>query len=433
VKKIEKLSKYKAHPIIMEITSAKLNKLQQRAYDAVITDKQNIFITGAAGVGKSFIIKKLKHDLELVYFRNVALTSTTGISAQIIGGVTLFSYLGIQLGTKPLDILIQQIRKNIFMLNRWRRISVLIIDEISMLSMELFEKLNKLAQELRNNNKPFGGIQLVLSGDYLQLPSVGRDDFLFESSIWKQCIQETIYLAEIIRQSDEIFIRILNKIRLGIVDDEVRTVLQSREIKYTSDVGLIPTMLYATNAKVDAANTHYYDKLKTEEYTYELKRNWFKRTAYPEKYDSMIRFKEKLSLKVGAQVMHLVNSNGLVNGSRGIVTNIIEGLPMVLFDNGAELMISPVTLDMEENGTVLFSYTQLPLTLAWSATIHKSQGSTLTLARIDFKRAFEFGQLYVALSRVKSLDGLYIRNLDFDVIKASPKAVKYYKDLDDMQ
>ena len=407
-----------------------LNKLQKIAYDAVITHKQNIFITGAAGVGKSHLLKKIKYDLEIKHFCNVALTSTTGISAQIIGGATLFSYLGIQLGTKPVEGLYQMIKKNIFMLNRWLKISVLIIDEISMLNIELFEKLDKLGQLIRNNNKPFGGIILILSGDFCQLPPVKSDKFLFESDIWNKCIQRIIYLTEVIRQSDKLFIKVLNNIRLANIDQEVMEVLKSREIKYKSETGIIPTMFHATNAKVDAYNKHYYDKLDTNEYTYDLKRTWFKRTAYPEKYDPLIRFKEKLFLKVGAQVMHLVNTAPLVNGSRGIVTDIIDGLPMVLFDNGIEKIIGPATLEIEEAGMIVLSYTQIPLTLAFSISVHKSQGSSVSLARIDFNKIFEFGQLYVALSRVKSLDGLYIRNLDFNVIKAHPKAVKFYKDLE---
>lgn len=410
-------------PNTTEIT---LNILQQKAYDAVL-EKQNIFITGPGGVGKSFLIKKIKNDLSAT--KNIAITSTTGISAQIIGGVTLFSYLGIQLGTKTYDVLLLQLQKNIFMLNRWKRIDILIIDEVSMLSIELFEKLEKLARAIRKNQLPFGGIQLILTGDWLQLPSVTQSDFLFESNMWHTCIQQTIYLTQVIRQSNELFIRVLNKVRICDIDQEVRDVLQSREIKYHSVTGLIPTMFFATNAKVDAANDAYYKKLTTQEYTYTLQYTWNKYVSYKEKYATLLRFKQELNLKVGSQVMYLINKNNLVNGSRGIIKEFVEGFPVVIFDNGITLLISVETLDIEEGNTSVVSYTQLPLTLAWAITIHKSQGSTLTLARINFKNVFEYGQIYVGLSRIQTLEGLYIRNLDFNVIKANPKAIQYYNNL----
>jgi ATP-dependent DNA helicase PIF1 len=405
----------------------KLNNMQQKAYDLVVKDKQNIFLTGPGGVGKSFLIKKIKSDLETKYFKTTAITSTTGISAQIIGGSTLFSYLGIQMGTKSFDVLLVMLKKNIFTLNRWRRLNVLIIDEVSMMSIELFEKLEKLARALRGNEKPFGGIQLVLTGDFCQLPSVKQSGFLFESDIWETCINHTIYLTQVIRQTDELFIRVLNKVRLCEIDQEVQDVLKSREIKYISDSGIIPTMIYATNAKVDNANLAYYNKLTTPEHVFNLKYNWHRHTAYKEKYDNLIRFKQELRLKIGSQVMYLINKNNLVNGSRGIIKDFVEGFPVVLFDNGTELTVSHETLDIEENNNIVLSYTQLPLTLAWAITIHKSQGSTLTLARVNCKHIFEFGQLYVGISRIQTLEGLYLRNLDFDVIKANPKAIAYYK------
>lgn len=408
-----------------------LNELQQMAYDQVIQNKKNIFLTGPGGVGKSYLIKKIKIDMEIKYNKNVALTSTTGISAQIIGGATLFSYLGIQLGTKSFDVLLKQLKTNIFILNRWKRIDVLIIDEVSMMSMELFEKLEKLARAIRKNEKPFGGIQLILSGDWLQLPSVTHSNFLFESNMWDTCIDKTIYLTEIIRQTDNLLIRVLNKIRICDIDDEVRMVLKSREIKYHSDIGLIPTMFFTTNQKVDNANNKYYDKLDTIEYSYQLQYNWIKKITYKEKYDVLLRFKQELKLKVGAQVMYLINSSkyNLVNGSRGIIKDFVDGFPLVLFDNGLEIIISNESLDIEEGNDLILTYSQLPLTLAWAVTIHRAQGSTVSLARIDFKNMFEYGQAYVALSRIKSLDGLYIRNLDFNAIKAHPKAVEYYKSI----
>lgn len=407
-----------------------LNQLQQKAYQ-IILDKKSIFITGAGGTGKSVLIKKIKKDMEK---KNIAMTSTTGVSAKLINGVTLHSYLGIQLGDKSYDDLLKLIKINKTVFNRWKLLDILIIDEISMLSVELFEKLDKLAQTLRNNKLPFGGIQLILTGDFCQLPSINSTSLLFESKIWNQCIKETIYLTEIIRQTDINFVKVLNKVRLGIVDEEVQTILKSREIKYKASTGLIPTMLYSINAKVDKTNKLYYERLESQEYTYNVSYHWHKKISFAEKYDSLIRFKTQLKLKVGTQVMFLINRYGLVNGSRGIITSFIEGFPMVLFSDGneknnVEMLIRKETLNIEENNKLIMSYTQLPITLAFATSIHKCQGSTVSLARIDFKNIFEYGQAYTSISRVKSLEGLYIRNLDFSLIKAHPKAVEYYNRL----
>lgn len=410
-----------------------LNKLQKKAYDLAV-NKKNIFLTGIGGSGKSELIKLLKIDLENLN-RITAITSTTGISAKLLNGVTLYSYLGIGLGIKSFPLLLQDVKTNKRALSRWRHLNVLIIDEVSMLSIELFEKLNKIAKSIRMNSLPFGGIQLILTGDWCQLPSVTKSDFLFESPIWKECIEETIYLTDVIRQTDKVFISILNKIRLGIIDDEVRTVLKSREIKYKNDSGILPTMLYSTNAKVDKTNDFYYMKLNTPEFTYKMEYLWRKKVTFKENYDMMLRFKPELKLKVGAQVMYLINKDNLVNGSRGVITEFIDGYPMVLFSDGnkkndVEILINKETLDLEEGDELILSYTQLPLTLAFATSIHKCQGSTVSLVRIDFKNIFEFGMAYVSLSRVKSLEGLYIRNLNVNLIKADIKAVKYYKNLE---
>lgn len=406
----------------------KLNEMQLKAYNAVISRK-NIFITGIAGTGKSAVIKKIKHDMEIIHKINVAITSTTGISANLINGTTLHSYLGIQLGTGSFKKLYKMISTNKKINNRWRRLEVLIIDEVSMLSIKLFEKLERLARAIRCNEQVFGGIQIVLTGDFCQLPPVGEQQFIFESPIWNICIKETVYLRDIMRQSDKTFMRVLSNVRLNNIDDEVKDVLKSREIKYISDTGLIPTMIYSTNAQVDKKNKKYYDKLETKEYTYELKYKWHINVTYKEKYDNLLRFKQDLNLKVGAQVMHLINADGLFNGSRGVIKEFINGIPLVYWVNGMETLVTMATLTIEENDVDVLSYTQIPLKLAFAASCHSQQGSSLDLVRVDCKNFFADGQIYVALSRVRTLEGLYIRNLNLNLIKCNPKAKLYYEAL----
>lgn len=403
-----------------------LNELQKEAYDSVINGN-NVFITGAGGCGKSFLIKKIYKDLGLT--KNVALTSLTGISSEIIGGQTLHSYLGIKLGTGSFEKIYKMISECSSIKYRWKRLDILIVDEISMLSLELFEKLERLARELRGNASPFGGIQLVFSGDFLQLPTVLNNFFCFESNLWNICIKKTIYLTQIIRQKDLLFSNILNKVRIGQLDNDCKKILSLRELKYISDNGLIPTMIYSTNDKVDKMNKKYYDKLDSKEYCYNINFVFKCKIYNKEKYEKLSRFPTEIKLKVGAQVIFLINKDSLVNGSRGVITKFIEGYPVVLFQNGMEIVVYREVLDIEEGDKTIVQYSQIPLKLAWAITCHKSQGCTLDLVCINMKNFFEYGQVYVALSRVKDLNCLYIKNLNYDLIKTNPKALEFYNKL----
>ena len=418
----------------------KFNEKQQEAYDKIIAGK-NLFISGAGGVGKSAVIKRAKFDLEKKYLKNVAVTSTTGVSANLIGGVTIYSYFGIGLGTGSYEKLLSMISDKPKILARWRNVQTIIIDEASMLPVELFEKLERLARTIRKNSIVFGKIQIIIVADFLQLPVIrinnnGDNKLLFESPVWEKCIKETIYLTQIMRQTDELFARVLNKVRICNIDDEVKEILRSREIKFFSKDGLIPTMIFATNAKVDKTNKHYYDKLTGMEYKYELKKTWCKNITYKEKYDNLIRFEEELCLKVGAQVLYLVNSPdnpNLFNGSRGVIKGFQSGLPVVLFTTGKktfEAIVSDSTLDIVEDDKIIMTYTQIPLKLAFSISCHRSQSQTISLSRIDMSNFWEYGQAYTALSRVRSLEGLFIRNLNFDVIKADKRCIEFYKALE---
>lgn len=409
----------------------RFNGLQQVAYNEII-NKKNCFITGPGGTGKSYLIKQIKIDLESKYQRRCDITSTTGISANIINGTTIHSHFGLGLGRSSYDVLYKSILFNKRILNRWTSANVLVIDEVSMLSISLFEKIEKLARSLRKCDQPFGGIQIILVADFLQLPPVECGDFIFESPIWDTVIQKTIYLKQIMRQDDPVFQQVLNKVRLGLVDDEVEQILQSRAIRYKSVNGMQPMMMYSTNAQVDKANKKYYNRLNGDEFTYKMKFKWFQNIIYKEKYTKNLRFQDEVSLKKGAQVMYLTNmQEGLFNGSIGVIKEIGEDGAIVIFSTGVSVLITPETLDIEENDKIIVSYTQIPLKLAYAASIHKLQGSTISLARIDIKNIFECGQFYVAISRVRDLNGLYLRNLNLNLIKSNPKAVEFYKKIEE--
>lgn len=371
----------------------------------------------------------------------MGVTSTTGISALLFGGVTLHSFLGIGLGHGSVESLYQKIVSRPYLKRRWRELEVLIIDEISMLSPQLFDKLEALARRVRRNEKPFGGIQLILSGDFLQLPCIDSDNFCFESDSWSKCVDNIVYLSEVMRQKDVDFQECLNNIRVGLIPNKTRKLLNSRiGVELKNEFGIKPTKLYSTNYSVDYINNKELDILAQNDpdfYEYKMEINacpGVKNKSYViDKYKKCCNAPELLQLCVGAQVMLLWNMDsdgGLVNGSRGVVTNFINDVPVVKFLNGRELPIDYHVWESEENGQPVLRVIQMPLKLAYALTIHKSQGCSLDYAEIDLSNTFADGMAYVALSRIKNLDGLNIIEINYDQIKANAKAVEFYKKME---
>lgn len=412
-----------------------LNEKQQKAYDAICKGK-NIFLTGSAGVGKSTVIKKFLDDYSS--YKKIGITSTTGISAILIGGSTLHSYLGIGLGEDKVETLFSKIKNNYKAKQKWNITDVLIIDEVSMLKPELFEKLEMLGKLIRKNNLPFGGMQIILSGDFLQLPCVKSEKFVFESELWNQVIKEVHYLDEVVRQDDKEFISVLEKIRLGIIDKEVISLMNSRiDISLENEFGIQPTKLYCKNINVDRINNENLYRLMEEigeSYEYHVEYTFNQDLPFEiiQKYKKSLNIPEKSQFCTGCQVMLAINldlSSDLANGSRGVITGFHEDYPIVQFSNGIKRKIIYQTIEVTENKKIIMTYSYLPLKLAYCASIHKLQGSTLDLVEVDLGDLFEYGQGYVALSRVKSLKGLSIKRIDYDNIAAHPKALEFYKTL----
>lgn len=432
-----------------------MNSQQQRAFDLALSGR-NLLITSAAGCGKSFVLKEIYNALKSR--QTTGLTSTTGVSALQIKGITLHSYLGIGLGSGTISALEKKIRSSAPMRERWNRLKTLIIDEVSMLKPDLLTKLEGLARRLRMSELPFGGIQLIFSGDFLQLPPVGERTFCFDCEAWNFCIpkENIVVLTEMMRQNEPDFVAVLQKLRKANVDDECKRILGDRAKPYESEEdGVEPTFLFAVNRKVDEFNRAKYNAINAEEHTYEMTTCWHKKVDYPDSYLKKINLPEKVQLKKGAQVMHLVNhpDGEIVNGSLGIVVDFVaappepdkngvktapkaaitEKFPLVKFDCGRELIIQPVSHSIEEKEKFILTYTQLPLNLAWASTIHKTQGATIDKVLVDLDDIFENGQMYVALSRCKTLGGLFIKNLNWSRIKAHPRAVKFYQELEAAQ
>ena len=421
----------------MELKSLKLSEKQKDVLDKIIKG-YNVFLTGAGGVGKSLIIK-LFYDA-YKDSKKIGITSTTGTSAILIGGTTLHSFLGIGLGKDSVESLYLKIKKKAYMFKRWRDLDTLIIDEISMLSPHLFDKLEFLARKLRYNELPFGGIQVILTGDFLQLPCIETDEFCFEAKTWDKCIKYSIYLTEIFRQEDILFQTCLNEVRIGKLSKKSIDTLKSTINKdLFNSSGIIPTKIYSLNIDVDKENQKELDKLclknkDLEFFEYELEVNLLKKNLkfVDEKIKKNCVAPQNLQLCIGAQVILLYNidlESGLANGSRGIISKFEDNLPIVKFINGIECAIDYQEWIIEENGEKIISITQIPLKGAYAITVHRSQGLTIDFAELDLSDIFEYGQAYVALSRVKNLEGLSIKNLNIKKIIANKKAVQYYEKL----
>jgi len=425
-----------------------LNSEQRAAYDAIVAGK-SIFLTGPGGTGKSFLLHLLVELLPQQTGREVALTALTGCAALLLHSKakTIHSWAGIGLGKDTVPILVSNIRKSRKSAARWKKTDVLVIDEVSMMTPELFEKLDEVARILRKCQEPFGGLQMVLVGDFYQLPPVqeGSDtSFVFESPLWKQMKLMTHELTKIVRQKDPEFQTVLNEARRGELTKQSIKILKGRiGLDYKNET-IQPTMLFTRRAQVDDINMRHLKGLTTQRMTFNASTE-FKASSLTAddpmvqtavaKLDNNSSYTRELTLAIGAQVMlttNLMPQLGLINGSRGVVVGYgpVEGsaketiVPIVKFRNGREIPIDYATWDVDIPGVLR---RQIPLRLAYAITIHKAQGATLDCALIDVGgRTFEFGQAYVALSRVKDLESLYIHDLEAGAFRAHPKVKKFY-------
>uniref|UniRef100_A0A6C0LX28 AAA+ ATPase domain-containing protein n=1 Tax=viral metagenome TaxID=1070528 RepID=A0A6C0LX28_9ZZZZ len=395
-------------------------KFKKKQNDAlsIMNRGESIFITGAGGVGKTSVLKSFIDNTRI----RVAITSTTIDSANILKGTTLKDFLGIGYRNKPCQTL----------KNRLVFIDCLIIDEISMIHPTLFDRLEHIARTVRGNSKPFGGIQLILSGDFLQLSCKGTMDFCFQAKTWDSCIPNVIYLDEIIRQSDRVFQECLNNIRIGNLTCNTRDVLNNR-IGVVLD-NIRPTKIYARDNNVSIENNIQLDKLAEDGryfYAYEMT---IKTTGQYliNKFIKYCPVEQRIELCIGAHVILAINidqSFGLIKGSRGVVVKFVSDMPVVRFLNGIERIIFMNTWVINEKGREVLEASQIPINIAYAISIHKSQGRSLDYAEIDLSDMFEYGQAYSALSRVKTLAGLSIISINYDYIKADPVAVNYYKNI----
>jgi ATP-dependent DNA helicase PIF1 len=420
-----------------------LNEEQSEALK-IIHEGKSVFLTGPGGTGKSFLIQRIVETLN-EKLKKVAVTALTGCAALLLGkeAKTIYSWAGIGLGRDEATKIGNDIRKQpwkVKVLRRWLLTKVLIIDEISMMTPEILELLDTVGRLVRRQDKPFGGLQLILVGDFFQLPPVSKDEarFVFESPIWNTLDLTTITLKQIMRQSDSSFQEILNEARFGKLSAKSLATLKSRQIDTWQTLKIRPTLLFSRRSEVDMINRKNLKALTGQSKTFEAKTVYDTTIAKGKedttfalaKLDRDAPYTVSLELKVGTQVMLIYNldqANGLVNGSRGIIEDFNSiGYPMVLF-KGCDKAIEIGPQSWESDEIEGLKRSQIPLILAYAVTIHKCQGATLDSALIDIGcSTFETGQAYVALSRVKSLDSLYIFDLEPEAFKANKKVLAFY-------
>jgi ATP-dependent DNA helicase PIF1 len=414
-------------------TIDQLNPKQRECVEQ-IERGQNVLITGPAGTGKSFLLNFLRTK-----YPDLAVAASTGIAALNVGGCTLHSWASLPIDDTPAIEVAKKLneKKNGVWISI-RKTERLAIDEVSMIPAELFDKFDEVLRMVRKCDKPFGGIQIISVGDFCQLPPVAKDGqvarFAFESKSWQAADFKVFLLTEIVRQKDEEFAGILSRVRVGDSSEEVRRVLRPRINAVDGDPSITPVTLCTHNELADRLNLERLAALKAEAVSWTAS-DWADSDHLLKRIDKDCIAQKELTLKVGAQVMLLKNidqSEGLVNGSIGELVDIVNGqfrtkVPVVRFANGITREIETQEWQIIRNRDVLASRRQIPLRLAYAMSIHKSQGMTIDKVRVHLAKCFADGQAYVAMSRARSLPGLFIADITGRSIRANPVALEFYR------
>lgn len=400
---------------------------------AILKAGKNVFLTGSAGTGKTYTLNQY-----ITWLKNhkvpVAVTASTGIAATHMNGTTIHSWSGIGIKNHLSHDNLKSLATKQYLTKNLRNTHILIIDEISMLHRNQLDMIDQVLKYIRNSAKPFGGIQVVFAGDFFQLPPVSRepepsrDKFAFMSGAWVQAAPTVCYLTEQFRQTKNELNTILNQIRSNDVDESAVQLLQETRFNEHS---IEPTKLYSHNADVDSMNEQELKALEAEEEVFFAKKKGNDKMLAG--FVKSLIVQEKFVVKKGAKVMFLKNDHerGIMNGTLGVVVDFQKDsdengpFPLVQLMDKRKVLATPETWSINnEKGTPLVSFEQVPLRLAWAITVHKSQGMTLEAAEVDLSKAFEPGQGYVALSRLKELEGLRLLGINRTAIEVDPLAFK---------
>lgn len=400
---------------------------QRQALDILKTGVST-FVTGEPGSGKTHTVNEYIRYLKKAKV-GVAVTASTGIAATHLGGLTIHSWSGIGIKKTLSEYDVDRIATTERVLRRIRKTAALVIDEVSMLDGSVLESVDAVCRAVKQVKRPFGGMQVILVGDFFQLPPVSQGSesptqFAFESPVWKALRPIVCYLSEQHRQADQVFLEILSALRRGAVTPRHCAYLDGRCLTAGVNPASPMTKLFAHNADVNRMNDEELQKISGPAKTFRMAQRGSK--VLIEQLQRGCLSPEALTLKIGAAVMFTKNSpkGNFVNGTLGKVVKFEYGrFPVVKTKSGRRITAPPMDWTIEDGGRVLARVSQIPLRLAWAMTVHKSQGMSLDAAFIDLRSAFVEGQGYVALSRLKSLSGLFLAGYNQQALAVHPRVL----------
>lgn len=397
---------------------------------------RNVFLTGPAGSGKTYVLNEYISYLKRAGVE-VAITASTGIASTHINGMTIHAWSGLGIKNSLTDYDLENMMEKQYLYKRFEKAKVLVIDEISMLSGNQLTMVEWICRTFKHNDKPFGGLQVILCGDFFQLPPITKssfgdsigNDFAYDSEVWKTARFNICYLSEQHRQKDGDYLTVLNQIRANKVTPETIALLRSRE-NAKQDVDIPITRLYTHNIDVDTINHEHLETLTavTREFGMTSKGKDF----LIEGLKRSCLAPERLRLKEGARVMFVKNNYevGFVNGTLGVVTGFNTfGEPVVRTVAGKLISVVPMSWSIEEERKIKAEISQLPLRLAWAITVHKSQGMSLDAMEVDLSKSFVKGMGYVALSRVRTLSGMKLLGFNTLSLEVDPGVLEFDEEL----
>ncbi|NCN07420.1 AAA family ATPase [Candidatus Falkowbacteria bacterium] len=392
---------------------------------------QNVCLTGPAGSGKTYLLNKYINYLKSKGVA-VGVTASTGIAATHMNGMTIHSWSGMGVHDSISNKEMRKILKKRHLVNRLKSAKVLIIDEVSMLHSFQLDLINQICRRFKNDDRPFGGIQVIMCGDFFQLPPVSntqeKSNFISESDIWQNMDLKICYLDEQHRQEDKTLIKILNGIRSNTCDQKLISKLEinSSNSEFNTDT----TKLYTHNIDVDSINELELNNIAGKTFCYSMRYNG--KEALAEALKKGCLAPEKLYIKKGAKVMFVKNNfeAGYVNGTLGYVVDFSEeGFPIVETYSDKQIVAAPMSWIIEDEGSIKAEIVQIPLRLAWAITVHKSQGMSLDSAEIDLSKSFVQGMGYVALSRVRTLSGIKLKGINKMALRVNEEVLELDKQL----
>lgn len=407
----------------------KITEDQKNILNQMTSSARNIFLTGPAGVGKSFVLRRYIESRK----NPPPILASTGAAAVQIGGRTFHSFFGLGIMEGGFSRTVERACQSDRLVRRLKKIPELIIDEISMIHPEAFKAADAICKKILKSDEPFGGIRLVMLGDFFQLPPVDRfeknNPWLFTSSLWLELNVLILSLKVSLRTESQLFVDILNKIRFGIIDEDVEFFLNKRtQIRPQNFSG---TLLFGRRQEADTVNQNKLESLRNK--MWEFPTDIYISPQCSTAREVLLKqspITEVLKLKVGALVMIRKNDiyEEYVNGSLAILKDIHADEVTLQLMSGAT-----VTLTKEEfhvldgDGRVIATMSNFPLSLGWATTIHKSQGASIDSLCVNLKSLWEYGQVYVALSRAKDPEKLFIESWSRSSIKAHPEVIRFYE------